>query len=208
MQDIKRAEWIIGGSETPLLTSIQFHQNEILNVIIKSPNLDLNLCDLNGRSPLHHGAYWGNEEAVLLLLQPPNVNLLPANRYATDMNGRKPVDEAVDSGNLHIAAILQADAQALSFPQVAGEGRLLLVEAFVKQGVSVNLERVKGTQEANENPDTEKFLVGSYSSTPLIEACIYNSIEVLEFLLAVESINVFIFFLKLFIKFNFDFVIR
>lgn len=119
-------QFIVG--ETPLIVAVYYKKYDIIRLLLKAPNLQLNLCDSHGWSALHYAVYNKSEELVLLLLKKK------CNRNICDNYNKKPIHIAQERGYIEIAAILEADPLYVHIHDMCEVGNIQLVKALIKQG--------------------------------------------------------------------------
>eukprot|EP00903_Cladosiphon_okamuranus_P016933 g15609.t1 len=118
---------------TPLAAAAIFSRNLVIEALLADPAVKVDVRDALGRTPLMHAARFGSEGCVLRLLSHG------AARYKKDKAGRMTAsDLAIAAGHLHIAGIVSADPKWLDLMEIAAQGRVVLLNGLVKQGVSLN----------------------------------------------------------------------
>ncbi len=55
--------------ETPLIVAAKYNRIEVLSLLLKCPEIEINLPDAHGWTALFHAAVAGNEEIVLILIK-------------------------------------------------------------------------------------------------------------------------------------------
>ncbi|CAM9354147.1 unnamed protein product, partial [Phaeothamnion confervicola] len=85
-----------------------------------------------GRTALMHAARFGSEDIVLRLLA------AGASRNKKDKERKTASELAIAAGHLGIAGIISADPERVDMMDVAAEGKLVLVDGLIKQGVPVD----------------------------------------------------------------------
>lgn len=71
------------AGETPLLVAVQYSCSEIVNLILRRPDVNTELADLRGSTPLARAALHGGEEAVSLLMARGDVDVNSKDSYGT-----------------------------------------------------------------------------------------------------------------------------
>jgi ankyrin repeat protein len=152
--------FIIG--ETPLIVASRYNRLEILALLLKAPNIDVNLTDTYGNTALFHAAFKGNEESILLLLK-AKVTRKPLNKKK-----QTPVDYALIMNNLAIAALIDSDPYCVHIHDQCEKGKMHHVLALLKQGCPPNYRDER---------------LGLHSQTPLMAAAQGGKADILRMLL-------------------------
>lgn len=160
---------IIADGELPFTVAAACNCVEIMKLLLKAPDLDINRSDGDGRNALFHAAMNGQVETVLLLLKHR------ANRKSLDFKRKSACDVAIMKGHLQIAAIIQADPFHVFIHDVCSTGKILLVKALLMQGCPVNFK--------DERPGTNQI-------TPLIAACMHGKSDLIKMLLKEPDIRI------------------
>ena len=63
------------NNSTPLHLAARFGRKEIVKILVKQPNIEINARDSNKNTPLHNAAILGNKETVELLLNHPDLQI-------------------------------------------------------------------------------------------------------------------------------------
>lgn len=155
--------------ETPLIVASRYNCREIISLLLKAPNLQINAVDDNGWSALFHAAFMGHEEVVLLLLKHG------ANRQLEDCIGHTAISVAKDHKHDIIAAIIATDPYKVHIHDACGQpGQLLAVVALLKQGCPPVYR--------DERP-------GMLAQTPLMAAASGGQQEVVRMLLRYPQVH-------------------
>ena len=79
----KGDKWIEHG-QTGLMWAVENHYNSVVELLLKTPNIDVNLKEDGGWSALHRAVSRRNNEALKLLLNVQNidVNIVTNNGYS------------------------------------------------------------------------------------------------------------------------------
>ena len=93
----------IAIGETPLIVAAQCNNIEVISLLLKAPNIQVNKMDAYGMTALMYAAQRGHEQAVILLLKGN------ASRRMFDRSGKTAIDYATMEGKSLIAAIIEAD---------------------------------------------------------------------------------------------------
>ncbi len=119
---------------TPLAVAAIFGRDKVVKELLQSENLSVDVNGRDGlrRTPLMYACRFGNLSTALLLLQEG------ARRYCRDYQGMTAASHAIMSGDVSIAALINADPDRITLQQVSGEGKLLLMLGLLKQGADVN----------------------------------------------------------------------
>lgn len=108
--------------DTPLVVAAKYNQLPLIQLLLRAPEIDINLSDCIGKTPLMHAAQKGFEAVALLLLRSK------ANRYCLDYAGGKAVDYALKEGRTDMAFILKADPYCVFIQDCADTGDVSLVD--------------------------------------------------------------------------------
>ncbi len=127
---------------TPLAVAAIFGRDRIVKELLQSEILHVKVNGRDGlrRTPLMYACRFGNLSTALLLLQEG------ARRYSHDCQGMTATSHAIISGDISIAALINADPDRITLQQVSGEGKLLLMLGLLKQGVDVNESLPRGSR--------------------------------------------------------------
>ncbi len=119
---------------TPLAVAAIFGRDRVVKELLQNEILHIKVNGRDGlkRTPLMYACRFGNLSTALLLLQEG------ARRYSHDCQGMTAASHAIISGDISIAALINADPDRITLQQVSGEGKLLLMLGLLKQGVNVN----------------------------------------------------------------------
>jgi serine/threonine-protein phosphatase 6 regulatory ankyrin repeat subunit B len=117
---------------TPLIAAVAYNKVEVVKKLLAQPNIDVNLPNLLGQTPLMYAAAKGNERLVLVLLR------AGANRYLVDRDQRSALAWAMKHNHLNVAHILSADPARMTVQETIREGNKDLTVALFKQRVDVN----------------------------------------------------------------------
>jgi ankyrin repeat protein len=101
--------------ETPLAVAARFNALPILRLLLQAPDILIDARDEEGVTALGRAAQTGHEDCVLELLNHK------ANRY---IGKKKPVDLALASGHVTVAALIEADAERVSCHDLVESGRV------------------------------------------------------------------------------------
>lgn len=153
--------------ETPLIVASKYNRMEVLALLLKSPEIDINMTDSQGWTALHHAAVQGNESAVLLLIKSG------ISRTALDKQGKSAINVATAVGQLQIAAIIEADPYCVHIHDMCEKGKLLMISALLKQGCP---------------PTYRDERLGMLAQTPLMAACSGGKADAVKMLLRSESV--------------------
>jgi ankyrin repeat protein len=123
---------IVNG-ETPLMVAAMCARTDILTLLLRAPNIKVNIRDKEkGWTALFYAAEIGSEECVLMLLK------AGANRKAMDAQGRYAADVAIESKRGTIAALIQHDPSTIHAHDVCAYEDAAAVKSLLKQGCPVN----------------------------------------------------------------------
>ena len=86
-----------------IIISAQCNNIEVISLLLKAPNNQVNKTDAYGMTALMYAAQRGHEQAVILLLK------WNASRRMSDRSGKTAIDYATMEGKSLIAAIIEAD---------------------------------------------------------------------------------------------------
>lgn len=118
--------------ETPLIVASIYKKVDVMQLLLRAPEIKINLPDAQGWTPLFHAMNSGNEEGMLILLK------AGASRRAQDLMGRTAVDIGMSKGYVQLCALVEADPQVVLVHDMCEAGKILLVIALIKQGCPVN----------------------------------------------------------------------
>eukprot|EP00981_Chlorochromonas_danica_P002428 scaffold471_cov318-Ochromonas_danica.AAC.19 len=158
--------------ETPLIVAAICNAQDIVQLLLKAPDLEVDLSDEHGWTALFHAAHHGHEEIVLTLLK------AKANRAHRDLYQQNGIEIARKAGHDQIAAIIEANPYKVHIHDMCAQGQLLHVIALLKQGCPANYHDERA---------------GRHRQTPLMAAAGGGKVEVVRMLLrlplALQSLN-------------------
>lgn len=163
---VSRKELIDG--ETPLIVAAAYNRMDVLKLLLRAPEIKPDMCDVNRRTALYHGAIRGHEEIVLVLLK------AGASRYLPDKFNVTAKVAAAKEGYVTISALIEADPRVIHIHDACHEGKLLLVNALLKQGCPPTY-RDERQQKQHQ--------------TPLMAACSGGSTDVVRMLLRIPAVD-------------------
>jgi len=151
--------------ETPLIVAARFNRLEVMALLLKAPEIKIDLCDLNGwyslliQYALISSSALFVESLPLLLLNDSITShhrsplfhasffghedavmmLLRAgaNRFSNDIVGRTAITVAAAEGKMLISALIEADPFTVHIHDMCEQGRLLMVTALLKQVLQI-----------------------------------------------------------------------
>ncbi|RYH12609.1 ankyrin repeat domain-containing protein, partial [archaeon] len=103
--------------ETPLIAAAKVNALDIIKLLLKAPDILVDKADQLGWTPLFYAAYYGHEEAVLLLLK------AKAARYHMNFNNQTAIDIANMLGYSKISAIIESDPYVVHMHDVCYDGK-------------------------------------------------------------------------------------
>jgi len=199
---------------TPLIAACASGHVELVTKLLTIPEVDVNLPNLLGQTPLMYSAALGSEGLVLLLLK------MGANRYLVDIDKKGALDWSMDRYG-PVAKILMVDPAKRSIQLAAASGKKDEVKALIKQGVSANatksltlrsiMEKLKlshaakkeepkksshnSAQECKEDSEMpflppENVIDEGFDATPLTLACCFNQTKTVKYLLRRPEVQV------------------
>jgi len=147
--------------QTGLMKAVIYTQyNSVVDLLLNTPNIDVNQKDNKGRCALHLAFTWENIEAVKLLLNAPNIDV-----NILDNNGASAVHLAVYKENVYdYDWTVHRDAQCTGH---SIEGLKLLLSHPSLTSLTLNM---KGR--------------GHYGYTPVMWAVVWNRLKHVEVLVA------------------------
>jgi ankyrin repeat protein len=153
--------------ETPLCIACYYGRHDTVKILLKAPEIKVNLSDSQGWTPLHYAAYMNYEDIVIRLLK------AKCNRRSFDLTGRTPVDVSIERGYHVIASLIEADPYIVHIHDMCEVGKILLVMALLKQGCP---------------PTYRDERVGKHAQTPLMAASQGNQVEIVRMLLRYKEV--------------------
>lgn len=158
--------------ETPLGVAAALGLGEIASLLLSVPKIQVDLADATGRTPLFLAAMNGHETLVLMLLRQNAsrcarcIGLTGGTQTSLEVSSRAGFDA--------IANILLADPNEENIHDACEEGKVSLIEALLKQGVSIS---------------TRDNRPGKSLQTPLMAAARMKRTEVVRTLLSFAAKN-------------------
>lgn len=129
------------GGETPLIIASKFNRIDIVSLLLKSPDIQVDHQDFNGRTALFYSAINGHQDVCVLLLRAgANRNPLPPCQPADTSNSATDglpwsISEAATSVGMHAtAAIIEANPRNIHIHDACEKGQVLIVAALLLQG--------------------------------------------------------------------------
>lgn len=194
---------------SPLIAACAHRRIQVVKLLLDQPNVQPEMANPSGHTPLMFAAGSGCEQAILMFLK------LGANRNATDCKGRTALDWArkrakqlADKGaaSRGFVHVLRVDPKRDSVKDVCAEGDVDGLVALMKQDAPVNvLHRGHPTETALiaaatnyrrpimtlllDHPHIQADLPDSSATTPLIHAAVHGHEEAVLMLLLKGSAN-------------------
>ena len=127
----KSREGILDG-ECPIIVAAKFGRLEIIRLLFRAPEIEIDNVDTFGKTALMHAAERGHESVLLLLLKHR------ANRAAMCYSQKRAIDYAAAANHSDIVDILDADPYRIHIQDAAERGNARHVNALLKQGCPPN----------------------------------------------------------------------
>lgn len=146
------------------MAAVSARRLDVVNLLMKAPELDLERTDHRKFTALHVCAASGWEEGLLILLK------AGASRGAKNIAGLTPAAVAAGQGRHSAVVILESDPSKLSIQDACSKGLHQHVMALFKQGCPYNYAEEDGI-------------------TPLMSACRGGQIDVVRILIRIHEIQ-------------------
>lgn len=146
------------------MAAVSARRLDVLNLLMKAPELDLERVDSRKFTALHVCAAAGWEEGLLILLK------VGANRGAKNIAGLTPAAVAAGQGRHSAVVILEADPAKMTIHEACSKGLHQHVMALFKQGCPYNYTEEDGI-------------------TPLMSACRGGQIDVVRILIRIRDVQ-------------------
>lgn len=156
------------GKDCPITACIRYKQKEALHQLIKTSNINVNLCLYRKQRPLMIAVLYGEVEIILALLRKG------ADRHAIDEFGNSAVSM---SSNEDIATILRTESKDINILECIRKDSEGLVGGVL---ITLFLQDVSGVNKLYENSTT----------SPLHEAIKYSRVYQTKVLLTIGKANV------------------
>lgn len=163
--------------ETPLIVACRFNMIDIVQLLLKSPDIKINLPDVQqGWTPLFHAAAEGHEAIVLKLLRHTYIN-----RSLVDFLHCTAAEVSLRNGHPLISALIEADPKIYNIHDLCSIGKVILVHALLKQGCSPNAI----DNRSRRMPSGKEYITGF---TPLIAASKAGQLDIVRLLLRLDEV--------------------
>jgi hypothetical protein len=149
--------WKLGGSEATkaLLEAVRMGNEKRVKELLHLPEINVNIADKDGNTPLHLAVKKGNKEIVEILLKADNIEL----EFKNKPFGHTPLHEAIHQGNLGIiAALISQGANVNAASEMFNETPLYLAVIIGNQAATEALLTVK---------DIDVNIANNQGNTPL-----------------------------------------
>ena len=127
----RRVENVRHELSTPLIAACAHNRVDIVVNLLKHPNIDVNLPNSKGQTPLMYAAAVGNMDLILPLLK------ADADREGVDAKGRNAEDWALSKGKEWASWVIKTDPEKISVVGAAMGSNPKVLQALIAQGCSV-----------------------------------------------------------------------